>query len=82
MRQNYNRGHRGGPHRWARRAQQFKRTRKAVRTLHSRVAWVHREVQRHRHVLPQAAKAKVQALRHSTVRFSGETLHTFLANAA
>jgi IS5 family transposase len=42
--------------------------RKAVRTLRTRVGRVHREVQRQLHVLPEAAKAKVQDLLHRTGR--------------
>jgi len=41
-------------------AKQFKRMRKAVRTLRTRVGRVHREVQRQLRMLPEAAKAKVQ----------------------
>lgn len=49
-------------------AKQFKRMRKAVRTLRTRVGRVHREVQRQLHVLPEAAKAKVQDLLQRTGR--------------
>ena len=41
---------------------------KAVRTLRTRVARVHREVQRQLHLLPEAAKAKVQDLLQRTGR--------------
>lgn len=37
-------------------AKQFKRMRKAVRTLRTRVGRVHREVQRQLHVLPEAVR--------------------------
>ncbi|MFT3721024.1 IS5 family transposase [Pseudorhodoferax sp.] len=43
-------------------AKQFKRMKKAVRALRSRVGRVHRQVQRQRDVLPEAAKAKLQDL--------------------
>lgn len=49
-------------------AKQFKRMRKAVRTLRTRVGRVHREVQRQLHVLPEAAKAKIQNLLQRTGR--------------
>ena len=49
-------------------AKQFKRMRKAVRTLRTRVGRVHREVQRQLHVLPEAAKTKVQDLLQRTGR--------------
>lgn len=49
-------------------AKQFKRMNKAVRTLRTRVGRVHREVQRQLHVLPEAAKAKVQDLLQRTGR--------------
>jgi len=49
-------------------AKQFKRMRPAVRTLRTRVGRVHREVQRQMHVLPEAAKAKVQDLLQRTGR--------------
>ncbi len=49
-------------------AKQFKRMRRAVRTLRTRVGRVHREVVRQLHVLPQAAKAKVQDLLERTGR--------------
>lgn len=49
-------------------AKQFKRMRKAVRTLRTRVGRVHREVQRQLHVLPEAAQAKVQDLLQRTGR--------------
>ncbi len=49
-------------------ARQFKRMKKAVRTLRTRVARVHREVQRQLHLLPEAAKAKVQDLLQRTGR--------------
>ena len=49
-------------------AKQFKRMRKAVRTLRTRVGRVHREVQRQLHVLPEAAKVKVQDLLQRTDR--------------
>ena len=49
-------------------AKQFKRMKKAVRTLRTRVGRVHREVQRQLHVLPEAAKAKVQDLLQRTGR--------------
>lgn len=49
-------------------ARQFKRMNKAVRTLRTRVGRVHREVQRQLHVLPEAAKAKVQDLLERTNR--------------
>jgi transposase, IS5 family len=41
---------------------------KAVRMLHTRVDRVHREVQRQLHMLPEAAKAKVQDLLQRTGR--------------
>lgn len=50
------------------RAKQFKRVRKAVRTLRTRVGQVHREVARQLHALPEAAKAKVQDLLQRTGR--------------
>ncbi|MBV2163769.1 MAG: IS5 family transposase [Comamonas sp.] len=43
-------------------AKQFKRMKKAVRTLRTRVGRVHREVQRQLHVLPEATRTKVQDL--------------------
>ena len=49
-------------------ARQFKRMKKAVRTLRPRVGRVHREVQRQLHVLPEAAQAKVQDLLQRTGR--------------
>ncbi len=49
-------------------ARQFKRMRKAVRTLRTRVGRVHREVARQLHVLPEGAKAKVQDLLQRTGR--------------
>ena len=49
-------------------AKQFKRMRKAVRTLRTRVGRVHREVARQLHVLPEGAKAKVQNLLQRTGR--------------
>jgi IS5 family transposase len=49
-------------------AKQFKRMNKAVRTLRTRVGRVHREVQRQLHVLPEAAKAKIQDLLQRTGR--------------
>ena len=49
-------------------AKQFKRMRKAVRTLRTRVGRVYREVQRQLHVLPESAKGKVQDLLHRTGR--------------
>ena len=49
-------------------AKQFKRMRKAVRTLRTRVGRVHREVAHQLHVLPDAAKAKVQELLQRTGR--------------
>ena len=50
------------------RAKQFKRMRKAVRALRTRVGRVHREVTRQLHMLPEAAKAKVQDLLQRTGR--------------
>ncbi|MDA8447463.1 IS5/IS1182 family transposase, partial [Acidovorax valerianellae] len=49
-------------------ARQFKRVKKALRTLRTRVGRVHREVQRQLHVLPGAAKAKVLDLLQCTGR--------------
>ncbi len=49
-------------------AKQFNRMRKAVRTLRTRVGRVHREVTRQLHMLPDAAKAKVQDLLQRTGR--------------
>lgn len=49
-------------------AKQFKRMKKAVRTLRTRVGRVHREVQRQLHMLPEEAKAKVQDLLNRTGR--------------
>ncbi|MFE1573091.1 IS5 family transposase, partial [Comamonas odontotermitis] len=49
-------------------ARQWGRMRRAVRTLRTRVGRVHREVQRQLHVLPEAAKAKVQDLLQRTGR--------------
>jgi len=49
-------------------ARQFKRMKKAVRTLRTRVGRVHREVQRQLHLLPEAAQAKVQELLQRTGR--------------
>ena len=49
-------------------AKQFKRMKKAVRTLLTRVGRVHREVQRQLHMLPEVAKAKVQDLLNRTGR--------------
>ena len=49
-------------------AKQFKRMRRAVRTLRTRVGRVHREVQRQLHVLPEAARAKVLDLLQRTGR--------------
>ena len=49
-------------------AKQFKRMKKAVRTLRTRVGRVHREVQRQLHLLPEAAKTKVQDLLQRTGR--------------
>ena len=49
-------------------AKQFKRMKKAVRALRTRVGRVHREVQRQLHTLPEAAKAKVQDLLSRTAR--------------
>lgn len=46
-------------------AKQFKRMKKAVRTLRTRVGQVHREVQ---HMLPEVSKAKVQDLLQRTGR--------------
>lgn len=43
-------------------AKQFKRLKKAVRKLRTRVGRVHCEVQRQLHMLPEAAKSKVPAL--------------------
>ena len=49
-------------------AKQFKRMKKAVRTLRTRVGRVHREVQRQLHTLPEVAKVKVQDLLSRTGR--------------
>ena len=49
-------------------AKQFKRMKQAVRTLRTRVARVHRDVARQLHMLPEAAKAKVQDLLQRTGR--------------
>ncbi|MCW3662522.1 IS5 family transposase [Burkholderia cenocepacia] len=49
-------------------AKQFKRMKKALRTLRTRVGRVHREVSRQLQVLPEAAKAKVQDLLQRTGR--------------
>ena len=49
-------------------ARQFKRMRKALRTLRTRVGRIHREVARQLRVLPEAAKAKVQDLLQRTGR--------------
>lgn len=49
-------------------AKQFKRMRRAVRMLRTRVGRVHREVARQLHVLPEAARAKVQDLLQRTGR--------------
>ncbi|WCM86374.1 IS5 family transposase [Acidovorax sp. NCPPB 3576] len=49
-------------------AKQFKRMRKAVRTLRTRVARVHREVTRQLQTLPESAQAKVQDLLQRTGR--------------
>ena len=49
-------------------AKQFKRMRKALRKLRTRVGRVHREVARQLHELPEAAKAKVQDLLQRTGR--------------
>ena len=49
-------------------AKQFKRMKKAVRTLRTRVGRVHREMQRQLHLLPEVAKAKVQDLLQRTGR--------------
>ncbi len=55
-------------------AKQFKRMKKAVRTLRTRVGCVHREVARQLHVLSEVAKAKVQDLLQPTGRIL--TQHT------
>jgi len=49
-------------------AKQFKRMRKALRTLRSRVGRVHRDVQRQLDSLPEAARAQVQELLQRTGR--------------
>ncbi|WP_017757224.1 IS5 family transposase [Pseudacidovorax intermedius] len=49
-------------------AKQFKRMKKAVRALRTRVGRVHREVQRQLHELPEAARARVQDLLQRTGR--------------
>jgi len=49
-------------------ARQFKRMRRAVRALRTRVGRVHREVQRQLHKLPEQARAKVQELLQRTGR--------------
>lgn len=49
-------------------AKQFKRMKKALRTLRIRVGRVHREVARQLHVLPEATRAKVQELLQRTGR--------------
>ncbi|KTT25688.1 IS5 family transposase [Pseudacidovorax intermedius] len=49
-------------------AKQFKRMKKAVRTLRTRVGRVHREVQRQLHELPEAGRARVQDLLQRTGR--------------
>ena len=49
-------------------AKQFKRMRRAVRTLRTRVGRVHREVASQLHRLPESAKAKVQDLLQRTGR--------------
>ncbi len=49
-------------------AKQFKRMRKAVRTLRSRVGRVHRDVQRQMDRLPEQARAKIQELLQRTGR--------------
>ncbi|MFS4553131.1 IS5 family transposase, partial [Comamonas resistens] len=49
-------------------AKQFKRMRRAVRTLRTRVGRVHREVALQLHMLPESAKAKVQDLLQRTGR--------------
>lgn len=70
MRQNYNRvapGLAAQIGRYAH-AKQFKRMKKAVRTLRTRVGRVHREVARQLHALPEVAKAKVQDLLQRTGR--------------
>lgn len=55
-------------------ARQFKRMRKALRTLRTRVGRIHREVARQLHVLPEAAKAKVQDLLERAVPVRIRTL--------
>ena len=49
-------------------AKQFKRMKKAVRTLRTRVGRVHREVQRQLHELPEAARTRVEDLLQRTGR--------------
>jgi len=49
-------------------AKQFKRMKKALRTLRTRVGRVHREVDRQLHTLPETAQAKVQDLLQRTGR--------------
>lgn len=49
-------------------AKQYKRMKKTVRTLRTRVGRVHREVQRQVHLLPETAKTKVQELLERTNR--------------
>ncbi|RDI24953.1 IS4 family transposase [Pseudacidovorax intermedius] len=49
-------------------AKQFKRMKKAVRALRTRVGRVHREVQRQLHELPEAARARVEDLLQRTSR--------------
>lgn len=49
-------------------ARQFKRMHRAVRSLRTRVGRVQRDVQRQLHLLPEAAKAKVQDLLQRTGR--------------
>ena len=49
-------------------AEQFKRMKKAVRTLRTSVGRVHREVRRQLHILPEVAKTKVQELLQRTGR--------------
>ena len=70
LRQNYNRVAPRLPAQIGRyaHAKQFKRMRKALRKLRTRVGRVHREVARQLHELPEAAKAKVQDLLQRTGR--------------
>lgn len=56
-------------------AKQFKRMKKALRTLRTRLGRVHREVLHHLHTLPEAARLKVQGFLNRTCRILSQRMN-------